>query len=466
MGMISPQNIMNTMWNDKAQSGWSEMWNRVQVAVLVGLIMLMLAVVLFAASILLMYRFIVFIVLMITSPIGVTSKFVPWFSGIGEKWWSTLKSQALVLPAFLLTLYISILFVAPLAQNLNGNAFAMVASGRVSDPTMMTGAVIFIFNFLLIIGFLLLPLIVPGKIGAAGSDMMTGVANWTTNKIKNAPKRFAQRSGQVAAGGTARAGRLVLGKGLGSFADNKALKEKAQKKGPGGFFARQAIKASDGLRNKTYDIRNLDTVKKSEFGKGMGSGIDSYSKKLKTYKEDLDKKKKDEMKMFGFDKLKGDPAKIAAAEMTRDRLETESNNAKSAYIANPNATTKARYELAEKTLEEAEANVGKLKKYGDSQYQENVVDPRRNLGWMEHVPLVGGGLQSTIVGIMNKTTIRNTAYTQSKDDLYKKLKEEGQSKSKKQKKAENNWIDSAASGSTSIPPPPTIPPATPPPPTI
>lgn len=461
--MIRPDMILTSLLDFK-KDGWDQLWTKVQGALFTGTAMLLLIVVFLGASFLLIYRFMIFVVLMVTSPIGVTSKFIPWFEKMGESWWKALKTQAIVLPVFLLTLYISILFVAPLSSQLTGSALTSVSPGQVKGTVSESVAaelITFIFNYLLIIGFLLLPLIVPGKIGAAGSSFMTGAADWTTKKIRSLPERAksasirtAQFGAGVGASAAAKTGRLALGKGLGSTLNSKNLKEKAQQKGVGGFFARQAVKAGAGLQNKTYDVRNINAVSKSNFGKGMGKGIEGWSKALDTKKKSLENKKKEEMKMFGFDKIKVDEVKLNRAETKRDTLESETDSAKTAYLANTaNAALKAEYEAKKKDLEDAELEVGKLKNVGESKYQENIADPRKNLSWMEKIPVLQAH-HDRIVAVLNKTTIRNHAYSEAKEEVYKKFKDAGQSKGKKKKKAEDKWIEDAASGKTGAPPPP------------
>jgi len=449
VGMIRPDNLMGFLLS-AGQDGWQQLWNKVQIALFTGTAMFMLIIIFLGSSILLMYRFLVFIVLMITSPIGITSSFVPWFSKIGEKWWAALKSQAIVLPAFLLTLYISILFVAPLSLKLDGRGLNSVnvtqVTGSITEQAA-SGLITFVFHYLLIIGFLLLPLIVPGKIGAAGSDMMTGAADWTTKKIRSLPKRTAQRSAQFAAGSSARAGRAVLGGVAGGWLkDSKRLKTMAQSDNAFKRFVGQtAIKTGSGLQNKTYDIRNIDAIGKSDFGKGMGKGIEGWTKAIKTKKDSLEKRKKEEMKMFGFDKMhetEENKLSLIAAEKRRDgdmiRLDDRKRrleDAKTRGASQDDLKMLLRaVDQAEKRLTEKELLVGQLKNRGDFEYTKQL--ERR---------LSGGGSP--------KITTKGGFYEMT-DESLKKWKTDGQSKSKKKKKREDEWIENGGT------PPPT--PATPP----
>ncbi len=392
MGMIKPDNIMNMMWNNKGTlNKWEEMWNIVQTAIFTGVTLLFMIVIFFTASIMLMYRFILFIVLMITSPFGLISKLVPWFDKIGVWWWKTLKTQAIVLPAFFLTLYISILFVSPLTSTLSKNSGGLAAAqsaGATIVATSMGGAVEFFFSFFLIIGFLLLPLLVPGKVGAAGSSMMTNAANWTQNKIRNLPKSSLQFAGGAVAGGMARAGRQVGGRLIGGgLSDREDLKRVAQGTGIKASLARQTLKAAGGLRDSTYDIRNT----KAGANLGFGKGITNWSDAVSAKKKKIEDRKAKEGKALGFDDMAKTPAgraAISAAEQGRDiqainarRTQSTLRQAEIAYanatagggmatIAQVQALNAARtaHEIEKDKLEKEEIKVGKAKMKGDVEY--------------------------------------------------------------------------------------------------
>lgn len=472
MGMIRPDKIMGIMWTDLAQAGWSAMWDRVQISLITGVTMMFMVLIFIAAAFLLMSRFVIFIILMITSPIGVIAKFIPWLEKMGESWWSHLKKQAIVLPAFLLTLYISILFVSALSQNLNASALNM-ASGATISKEGAQGAVVFFFNYFLVIAFLLLPLIVPGKIGAAGSEMMTGIADWTTKKIKSAPRRTAGFAAGTASAGVARGGRAVLGGVVGrGLKDRETMKKWAQNtdKGLGGLakrtFGQAVIKTGDGLQNKTYDIRNLNSVKKSEFGKDMGKGIEGWTKTIKAKKEYLEKKKKEEMKLFGFDKFADTSENRVATALKEAERDTQGQTVKEAKTLYDNTvkqvatnaaarggtitaadtqllkTTQDAFDAENKKLEKIEQAVGELKNKGESEYMKQ----------LEGRVFAGhGGSHPSITG--------QRAFYDTQSDLNKKWKKEGQSSAKKAQAAKGARINNALNPTPT--PPPTPPPATP-----
>lgn len=350
--------------------------------------------------------------------------------------------------------------MAPLSQRLNASAISSV-SGVSGSQAGVAQLVSFLFHYLLIIGFLLLPLIVPGKVGAAGAEMMTSAADWTTKKIKSAPRRTLQRTAQFGAGTAARAGRFVGGGVIGTQLKRDGVKKWAQNtdKGLVGLAKRTigqaTIKTGEGLQNATYDLRNIDTIGKSDFGKGMGKGVEGWNKAVDAKKKKVDERRKSEMKLFGFDKMHETPeniVRLSRAERARDVEQGRVDDRKTRYDqakADPTVND-SQLELyanavkhAEKRLEEKELLVGQFKNRGDWEYTKQ--------------------LQGRLVGGWSPKITTKAGFYSSADDLFKKWKTEGQSKSKKQKKAESNWLEGAASGNISNPPPPpaSTPPATP-----
>lgn len=407
----------------------SQAYSDLRAGFLAGLTTLILIVILLVAALLLMYRFFVFTILMISSPFGLISGFIPWFKGAGNQWWGELKKQFIFLPVFMLTLYVSLLFVGTISNSVRG----------------ATDLATYVYYFILTCGFLVLILIVPLKVAEGSKGSLSSVTNWGVSKIRNTAKRSAQFGGRVAAGGSARTARLVLGKGVGaSVAGNKTLQAKAQGTGVGAFLARQAIQKGDSLKNKTYDIRNTDYGKKL----GLGNGIESWSKAVETKKKALNDRAEKEKKLYGFNDIKADLSAVNRAEKVRDQAQKDHDKAKAVYITTPTAANKKAYEDAEKELSRTQIEVGKAKNPGAEKYQKNVADRRRNLQWMENVPVMRNW-NDRIVMVMNHTMVRNTAYTEIKKDLYKKYKTDGTAKKKKKKGGGGSGSGSASSGSSS-----------------
>jgi len=420
MTMVNPQTLLNG-WqasNIAANSDWSMIISFTGRLILFTFVAVCLCIIFMGVSITLVYRFLIFIVLIIFSPFGLISTQIPWLKSMGKDWVSQLKKQVVYFPAFALVLYLVLYITTTLIVN--------------SGPPTITvfdwnSTFMFLFKFILIIGFMLGLLILPGKIGAAGADLMTNVAGWGTKKLKNIPRSSMQFGGRVAASGTARTGR-TLGKWGGSIiggSEGSKRREKLQLKAQeGGWWARQKIKASEGLKNQTYDVRS------TKFGGslGMGKGIESWNKAVDSKKKVLDERKKKEEKILGYDQIaKSDDnkAKVTIEEAKRDtHLETISKHKEELKAAQGRHATDAEIKVitdkikeSEKELGAAELAVGMAKNAGDSEYLKLM--QQRQKRW-------------TVFGKLNAA--EREAIEKLEKDMKKKWKEEGKAKQTTKKK--------------------------------
>lgn len=508
MSIINPQQVLNMNgfnagWgasniaiNDR--TGWGLIAKMTGQFFMFTTIVLAMGVIFLGASIILLYRFMIFIVLMIASPFGLISTQIPWLQKYGKDWSEQLKKQTIVFPAFMLILYLVLLIVTTLASS---NPLTLNAT------TSATAEIFnFLFNFILIIGFLLGLLILPGKIGAAGADLMTNAAGWTTKKIKSMPRSFAQGTGRMAvkttqfgagmgAYGLARSGRYIFGNKVANRLggktedDEKALKQRAQGTGFNAWRARRRLDIAEALKGKTYDMRNIDAVKKSKFGKGMGTGIESYTKAIKTRTDEFNERKNKKMERYGYDKAhetRESKIAISRAEQERDRigrnvvtkkneisnLESQARATEQRLRNNPtnadvqayrdinNQLDTARNELdsIERTYGDAELAVGKAKNIGEVRYMEH--DAQK---WTERIKDSVHGLKIPFTNLRPTDPVfylRSGTKEQIQKDYEKKWKEKGQSKDKKRKKKEDEWLENGGTpppaSSSSTPSAPTV----------
>ncbi len=426
MKLVSPQQFLETQ--NQAQDGKTSfqqlMSNTAQVMILTVVIVL-LGVIFLGSCLMLIHRFVIFVMLMITSPFGIVASLIPWFKQYGKMWWDQLKKQFLFFPSFVLVLYLVLMIVGTINQN---NRLIL------GDPASTYS---FIFNFIIMMFFMFGILILPGKMGAAGSDIMSNTGKWMKSQVSTS-KIIGRPLGMVA-GGAAVTGRTVGGRLIGGgLADNKWIKKRAQK---GGYFAQKAIKTGASLRDSTFDVRNIDAVKKSSLGKGMGTGIKNWKDAVKTKQEDIKKKKDKEMKMFGFDKLhETDEAKkrIVAAEDSRKIVEQEVKDARRAYEADRSDAKFDVLKAAEIKLKVAEGRVGAEKNIGEFMYSEQLrKKTRRSFG------------------------VKGKAHKELREELNKKWQREGQSSGKKKEIVEKKKVekelndDGKSSNPTPSPTPPT-----------
>lgn len=438
MAMVSPQKVFEANnfkgWGAtdiaiNERTNWTLVLQMTGQLMLLSLVVIALAFIFLGVSLTLLYRYFIFIFLMIFSPIGLIGTQIPWLKEYGSKWFGYLKKQALYFPVFSFILYITIYFVSLLATS---TTLDLLNKNSIFD---------FLFNFLLILGFLIGLLILPGKVGAIGSDMMTNVGNWTTKKIKNLPRSSAQFGGRMVASGTARTGRYFIGDKLsGRIGGNtdekkKALQEKAR---TGNFFqrniARNRLKASESLKEKTYDIRNIDSVKNSKFGKGMGQGIDNYTNAIKKKQTEYEDRKKKEMKLYGYDKLhETDDAKlnVKKLEVKARNAEEDVKKKRSEYDSNPSSVTLDELKKAEEHLKERELKLGEAKNIGAVQHLEH--DSKRFVKKVERF------FSNTSKKSLEKI----------KDENKKKWIAAGESKGKREDKAAAKKLEKTLSDDTS-----------------
>lgn len=397
--IVGVKDVIDRLWNATPSTYAIERaWGSLQAAVITSLTMMVLMAVFFTAAAMLVYRFIIFIVLVITSPLGLISYFIPWFSNTGKMWWGQLRQQFVFLPAFIFTLYIALLFIGTLTRGVS------------ASPSLIG----FFFNFALTCAFLLGVLILPTKLSKGGSNMMTTMGAWGATKLRNLPRA----AGRVALSGGARTGRLLGGRlAGGALQNNETLKKLGQRNDIVGSIGRLGLKAGAGLSNRTYDIRNTKLGAKF----GMGKGIDNWGDAVKKRKEKIEKKREAESKLLGFDKLhETETAKrsLIDAEKNRNTQAKAFETAKAAYEASGTDADYQAMKAEQDKLEGAQIAVGMIKNAGLARYQELV---RRRDKWYR-----GKGATNT------------AAVKKIEAELRKKYLEDGKSKAKKNKSGNTN----------------------------
>lgn len=443
MGLVSPQVVLDnsgfkngssvTSIAENDKTGWGFIFGMMGQMIMFTVVVLCMAFVFIGMSIMLLYRFFIFVVLMIFAPIGLISTQIPWLQKLGKDWSENLKKQTIFFPAFALVLYIILLIVSTLAQS----------KGILDiDASSVDSIFSFLFRFILIMGFMFSLFILPGKMGAAGAGLMTSAGGFIKNKARSLPLR-------TAAGGSARAGRFVGGRLIGKtlLTDSHKLKKAAQGTGAGAFFAQMGLKAGAGLQKRTFDARNLDVVKKSSIGKDMGKGIKGYSDAVKDKKTTYEKRMKEEKELFGFDDIaKSDDQKVKI-RATKERRDLKSTEIKAMIKAakldvHPDGSRKTDTEkeaerfvivAAEKELEKLEQKVGEAVNVAEFEYLKQ--------------------LETRWISKFNPKITSRDGIAKMRKDVEKKWKKEGQSTTKRK--------DAVLLGGAPSMPSPTPPPATP-----
>lgn len=400
-------------------------------------------IVMLAGAGFLFYRFIVFIFLLILSPIGLVAYFIPAFKKMGQEWSSKLIFLTLLAPVYFLSFYISINLIQPLLSISSVTTYTSAtgnAAGSIGTLFQM------FIQALLITGALMGTVILPTKIAGAGNTAVAGIGGWASKKIKTMPSR-------VVVGGSARGARAIGGRVGGALTsdDNKfgkALKSMAtnDKNIAARMFGRTVLKGADKAQNSSFDVRNTGMLKSTKFGKELGSGIKTWKDEVDKKKKDSEKKKKDEMKLYGYDKLHetdDNRLKIREAEMDRDAKEVELKLQREVHKRVGTEATLIRLKELEKELGERELKVGELQNLGESKYNQD--------------------LAKRISSRLSINQTSRVARTQARKEAEKKWREKGESTEKRKERAERNRTNRDSSNNPPNPPPnpPPIPPANP-----
>ncbi len=238
-----------------------------------SLLMLITAFVFFSAAIMFIVRTVVLMFLMMTSPFAFVGMILPKTKAYAVKWWSELFNQAFFAPIYLMFIYIvaqgvtSKAFKDTLSNAGNGGGFANTFTGGGAG----VGAIVVIFNFLLIIGLLLASLITAKSMGAKGADFATKTA------------------GRMSFGTTAMLGQQTLGRGF-RFLGGKLKETPWVKKG--GFGSKLALKTLQNVGDRSFDLRQTDSIKSL----AKEAKIDLGKQKKGGYSTKFDAQKKAELK--------------------------------------------------------------------------------------------------------------------------------------------------------------------------
>ena len=240
--------------------------------------LLVTAFVFIAGAILIMTRFIILVLLMIGSPLLLLGFIMPAFDGISKKYSKRLIDQALVAPAFLFMLYLSLI----LMQQLPTGESTIASALNQNTASNFFGLMIYVC---LMIGLVVASLIVAKNLGAVGASQAMNIGNSLQKKVRVG-------LGNATIGGSAALGRITAGRWAQKAADSEALAEAASRGGMRGFAARTALKSSRAVGDASFDARRVGGIGKTlGIGEGSKGGYkskrDAYVKSRQQFAESL-----------------------------------------------------------------------------------------------------------------------------------------------------------------------------------
>ena len=273
------------------------------------LILICIAIyVFFSAAFLFIGRIIGFIFLMLFSPIGFIGAVFPGASGKAAEWRNMLFHQTLVAPVFLIFIYLVMKIMAML-------------NIPTDTPTGDTIPIGFYFNYIIIMGLLLMAL----KITKSLSGEMGAMVE------KFGKKALAIAGGAtlaVATGGAAVAGRAVIGRAAAGVAASETglggkLKGMAssERKGILGaterFIGRRGVRATNRVAESSFDVRTGKLFQKGAGALGLAAGAETLGFTLKKKSAIAEAKKEEQKKketVGGYERQRGEKVKAEQEE--------------------------------------------------------------------------------------------------------------------------------------------------------
>lgn len=239
-----------------AQTGEAEV-NNIGSAILLGLLFCLFYIVLgfvFAACAALLFtRFFTLTVLMIFSPMMFLGWVLPGLKSHTNKWWDKFTNQALVGPALLFMIYLSL------------RALQGIGS------TGQDGGLIAVSLYLIIVtAFLWASLKVANSLGAYGAAQAISMG-------QNLAKSARGYAGGAVFGGVARLGRSTAGR----YFQNKADSDEWKKAAANSRWGRLKWKVASKVGDTSFDARNVAGVgKKLGLGKGIKGGYKTQTEQV------------------------------------------------------------------------------------------------------------------------------------------------------------------------------------------
>jgi hypothetical protein len=264
-------NLQTILAKEQAQGGTTVAITPITQAMInIGgtIFMLIAGYIFLAAALMMVTRTIALVMLMIFSPFAFMSFGLPKLERYGHDWLEKLIKQTFVAPLFIFLLYLNSVMIDKvdlLSPAAKGQTWSSVFTGE-------SAAYVLIYNFILLIGFLIASLAIAnnyaGDVGGHARGWAKSASKW---------------AGGMAVGGTvgttAWGMRQMSGKVGQMGKDNEELHKKAAEGGIGGAIARGKIAMYTGMTKANFDPRTtklgqtaLSGGGKINIGKAGGAG--------------------------------------------------------------------------------------------------------------------------------------------------------------------------------------------------
>ena len=263
--------------------------------------LLVLSFVFLAGAFFLTVRFVMFLLLIVLSPLAFVSVIIPQTSGSFSKWFKALANNALFAPIFMALLWISLVLIKETNISTGGMTVADAAgmSGGSGDVVLQNASAP-IFVAVLAIGFAFASLLIAKTLSIHGASKATQLGS-----------KWSRRGGRALRGGAIGAGAYVTNRTAGKYAakraDSQELKERAAR---GNRLAKLQLMTSD---------------KVSSMGKKGGyRGVEKRKEEKAKKRADLYKTSPRERDRVNSNldeaRASGDQQRVVQAQQERDRV--------------------------------------------------------------------------------------------------------------------------------------------------
>jgi len=390
---------------EQAVSAFSHAWDQPYtysvMLIILSIMVTVTAMVLFAASIMLIIRVVVLSLLMVTSPIGFAGMAIPALHGIAKDWWHKLINQAFFAPVYLLLIFISIKLVDTLQDGQATVSDAIMGNTAAAGATT-AGNMQVVVVFMVVIGFMIAALMVAQKMGAYGASFATKsaaglsfgvhgfVARRTVGRLSNnlANKVLANSSFRAKAPGLARLTYGALNKGAtASFSSRNAV----------GGALKGATGLDFGTANKTaahgfHGIEEKLVKDRVDFSKKIKPSAEQAGagKELQVEFEELDKKINNELTPLRQDIVE---TQKRVAEARKNGSQAEIESARTSLKESLSAYSNKESELKNENYNELKTLATgwrkKAEKEASDEYVQGLNDAAHNANFVQKYGTMG-----------------------------------------------------------------------------
>ncbi|MGM0482730.1 MAG: hypothetical protein ACQEP6_02615, partial [Patescibacteria group bacterium] len=322
-----------------------------------GIFIMVLSFILLAGAFFLIVRLIMFVVLIILSPLAFVAVILPQTSGMFKSWFRSLSNNALFAPLFMALLFASLKVLETAEQgniiDTGESGLASTAQGTVNTANMTTSldpnAAAVMFQTIIAIGMLFASLIIAKNLSIQGANKVTALGS---------------RWGKAAAGGAtvgaaAWGARRTIGSGASRVRDSEKMRKWSSSSNP--FTAKMAtmgLGAADKTAKSSFDVRATGATGDA-LGKAGGKG---------GYDAIRDKKKKKETERMH---------RTAPSDRATGNAEAELERYKKAYDEAKESGDEYKMKTTEESLRKAQKRVDEIKGVTDDQAQKRQTAARQ-----------------------------------------------------------------------------------------